>query len=166
MLARPDAERMVATIVHEATHQLAFNCGLQNRYADIPVWLSEGMAIYFETPDLQSSTGWRTIGSVNRVRLQGFREYLPRRKSESLKTLLMDDDRMRDPRTALDAYAEAWALNYFLIRQRPKQYVEYLKILEQKPPLAHLRPGGPACATSSRLLARTWASSTPSSSAT
>jgi hypothetical protein len=94
------------------------------------------MAIYFETPDLQSSTGWRTIGSVNRVRLQGFREYLPRRKPESLKTLLVDDDRMRDSRTALDAYAEAWALNYFLIRQRPKQYVEYLKVLGQKPPLA------------------------------
>jgi hypothetical protein len=136
MLARPDAERMVATIVHEATHQVAFNCGLQQRYADIPLWLCEGMAIYFETPDLQSSTGWRTIGSVNRVRLQGFREYLPRRKSESLKALLVDDDRMRGSQTALDAYAEAWALNYFLIRQRPKQYVEYLKVLGQKPPLA------------------------------
>ncbi|HEX3657135.1 MAG TPA: DUF1570 domain-containing protein [Pirellulales bacterium] len=136
MLSSPDASRMVATIVHEATHQVAFNCGLQQRFADIPLWLCEGMAIYFETPDLQSSTGWRTIGSVNRVRLQGFREYLPRRKPESLKTLLVDDDRMRDSRTALDAYAEAWALNYFLIRQRPKQYVEYLKVLGQKPPLA------------------------------
>jgi hypothetical protein len=119
---------------------LAFNCGLQTRYADIPVWLSEGLAIYFEAPDPQSSTGWRTIGSVNRVRLQGFREYLTRRKSESLKTLLMGDDRMRDPRAALDAYAEAWALNYFLIRQRPKQYVEYLKVLGQKPPLAIFGP--------------------------
>ncbi|HEY5311698.1 MAG TPA: DUF1570 domain-containing protein [Pirellulales bacterium] len=136
MLARPDAARMVATIVHEATHQVAFNCGLQQRFADIPLWLLEGMAIYFETPDLQSSTGWRTIGSVNRGRLQTFRQHLPRRQPESLKTLLVDDDRMRDPRTALEAYAEAWALNYFLIRQRPKQYIEYLKILGQKPPLA------------------------------
>jgi hypothetical protein len=32
MLARPEAEAMVATVVHEATHQLAFNCGLQTRF--------------------------------------------------------------------------------------------------------------------------------------
>ncbi len=29
LLSRPDAEAMVATIIHEATHQLAFNRGLQ-----------------------------------------------------------------------------------------------------------------------------------------
>ena len=37
----------VSTIVHEATHQLAFNCGLQTRYADNPMWLSEGLAMFF-----------------------------------------------------------------------------------------------------------------------
>ena len=33
MLARPESERTVATIVHEATHQLAFNCGLETHVA-------------------------------------------------------------------------------------------------------------------------------------
>jgi hypothetical protein len=132
LLDRPEAEQLVATIIHEATHQIAFNSGLQTRFADIPLWLSEGLAVYFETPDLQSAKGWRTIGSVNANRLARFREYLPKRPSGSLKSLLSDDKRIRDARQALDAYAEAWALNYYLIHHRPKQYVAYLQMLSQK----------------------------------
>ena len=136
MLSRPEAERMVATVVHEATHQIAFNCGLQTRYADVPLWFSEGIAIYFETPDLNSAKGWRTIGAVNHGRLATFREYLRKsRTADSLTTLLADDERFRDPKRAGDAYAEAWALNYFLLRQRPKQYLAYVKRLSEKTPL-------------------------------
>jgi hypothetical protein len=136
MLARPEAERMVATVIHEATHQIAFNCGLQTRYADIPLWVSEGIAIYFETPDLSSSKGWSTIGAVNQVRLVGFRDYFRRgRPADSLATLISSDERVRNPRLAGDAYAEAWALNYFLIRQHPKQYLSYVKMLSEKQPL-------------------------------
>lgn len=136
ILARPEAERLVATIIHEATHQIAFNCGLQTRHADIPRWLSEGLAIYFETPDLSSSKGWRTIGAVNQVRLAGFRKYVQRgRPADSLVSLVASDQRMLDPNLADDAYGEAWALNYFLIRQHPKQYLDYLKQLSAKQPL-------------------------------
>ncbi len=75
VLAEPAAEQVVATIVHEATHQIAFNSGMQTRFADIPLWVSEGLAVYFETPDLQSAKGWRTdrrgqrapAGEVSRV---------------------------------------------------------------------------------------------------
>ena len=112
MLAQPQAEATVATIIHEATHQIAFNSGLQTRFADIPLWVSEGLAVYFETPDLQSAKGWRNIGAVNRPRLDRFREYQSSRGQNSLTTLVSGDKRMRDPRQALDAYAEAWALNY------------------------------------------------------
>ena len=76
VLARPEAEQVVATMIHEATHQIAFNSGLQTRFADIPLWVSEGIAVYFETPDLQSAKGWRTIGAVNNSRLDRFRDYL------------------------------------------------------------------------------------------
>jgi hypothetical protein len=140
MLARPEAERTVATIIHEATHQIAFNCGLQTRYSDVPLWLSEGIAVYFETPDLTSSKGWRNIGAINPVRLAAWRQYLPRRPAGSLESLLTDDKRFRDPKQALDAYAEAWGLNYFLIRQRSKQYDAYLKMLSAKSPLIWDKP--------------------------
>jgi hypothetical protein len=135
LLARPEAARTTATVVHEATHQIAFNCGLHARYSDCPLWFSEGIAIYFETPDLRSARGWRNIGAVNRPRLVRFRQYLRHRPADSLRTLLAGDDRFRDPRQSLDAYAEAWALTYFLIRQRGKQYVAYLQSLSQKKPL-------------------------------
>ena len=121
---------MVATVIHEATHQIAFNCGLQTRFADIPLWVSEGVAVYFEAPDFSNSKGWRTIGEVNRPRLGAFRQYAGRRTNGSLRSLIADDKRFRDPRQAADAYAEAWALNYFLIRQKPKEYAAYLQELK------------------------------------
>ena len=135
ILAQPEAMRTVSTIVHEATHQIAFNCGLHNRYSDCPVWFSEGIALYFETPDLRSSKGWRGIGAVNRGRLARFQFYLRNRGADSLQTLLADDKRFHDTKLGLDAYAEAWALAYYLIRNHPRQYVDYLKMLSKKQPL-------------------------------
>jgi hypothetical protein len=140
MLQRPEAESMVATIIHEATHQLAFNCGLQTRYADIPLWVSEGIAVYFETPDLSNAKGWRTIGEVNRVRLDRFREYVGHRPKQSILSLISDDTRFRDSRQALDAYAEAWSLNYFLIRTRPKEFLTYMETLAAKHALIFDKP--------------------------
>ena len=135
VLSQPAAERTVATIVHEATHQLAYNSGLQRRYADNPFWVSEGMAIFFETPDLKSTKGWRTLGGINRVNLFNFRKYLSGRPADSLQTLLSTDERFRDPDQAASAYAEAWALNYFLLRTRKDQYVTFLQKLAAQSPL-------------------------------
>jgi hypothetical protein len=134
ILSQPAAAPTVATIVHEATHQLAYNCGLQTRMADNPMWVSEGIALYFETPDLSNSKGWGSIGSLNRGRLIRFRTYLRERPSDSLLSLLREDGRFRDPATAVSAYAEAWALNYYLLRTRSEQYVDYLKLLAEKQP--------------------------------
>ena len=140
ILAQPEALRTVATIVHEATHQIAFNCGLHTRLSDCPRWFSEGIAMYFETPDLRSPKGWRGIGSVNRPRLEQFQQYLAARPANSLETLIRDDKRFTDPKRALDAYAEAWALTYFLIHQHPKEYVAYLRMLSAKKPLVQDGP--------------------------
>ncbi|HEX5102462.1 MAG TPA: DUF1570 domain-containing protein [Pirellulaceae bacterium] len=135
VLSRPGAERTVATIVHEATHQLAFNSGLQVRYADIPMWVSEGLAIYFETPDLESRTGWRNIGGVNRVNLINYRKAAAGGSLLSLEDLLTDDKRFRDPSLAATAYAQAWALNYFLLKTRSEPYVKYLQAQAAQSPL-------------------------------
>ncbi len=140
LLAQPGAERMVATIIHEATHQIAFNCGLHARYADIPLWVSEGLAVFFETPDLRSSQGWRNIGGVQSSRLAQFQRYLSARPPDSLRTLMADDSRFRQTGTALDAYAEAWALHHFLISTRLKDYVRYQQLLSAKPLLIYDTP--------------------------
>jgi len=140
LLAQPEAERTVATIVHEATHQMAFNCGLHRRYSDVPIWFSEGIATFFETPDLSSSKGWRNVGSVNRVQLAQFRDYARRRPPDSLETLVSTDRRFRDPPRIADAYGEAWTLTYFLLKQRSKQYADYLRLLSAKRPLDNDTP--------------------------
>jgi len=142
MLSRPEGERTVATVVHEATHQMAFNCGLHTRYADIPVWVSEGIAMYFETPDLKSTSGWTTIGAVNRTRLAGFKSYLPERPRESLKSLIVSDSRFRDARQAANAYAESWGLVHHLMSNQKTQkvFIEYLKLLAKKERLVFNKP--------------------------
>jgi hypothetical protein len=135
LLSQPAAEPLVATIVHEATHQIAFNCGLHTRYSDVPLWLSEGLAIYFETPDLSSSQGWQGIGRVNYRRLATYRETLARREPLRLEQLISNDRLFRDTRTGPGAYADAWVLTYYLLRTRQEDYVAYLKTLAEKPQL-------------------------------
>jgi hypothetical protein len=126
----------IATVVHEATHQIAFNSGLHVRMADNPLWLTEGMAMFFETPDLTSRSGWRTVGLVNDVRLKRFLEFAAkRRRADSLETLVSSDARLADAETAVDAYAEAWALTYFLLRTRQPAYCRLLRKLREQPRL-------------------------------
>jgi hypothetical protein len=133
LLSRPESERTVATIIHEATHQLVLNSGLQTRYAPIPLWNSEGLAVYFETPDMKYNTkGWTRIGSLNHLRLLQFRDYRDKRRGpDSLLTLIAGDERVRDPHHANDAYAEAWAFTYYALRDKKKEYAAYMKSLQK-----------------------------------
>ncbi len=134
-LANPNASGAISTIVHEATHQIAFNSGLHQRLSDCPKWFSEGIAMYCETPDLKGTKGWAGIGAVNRTRLAQFWQYQQQRPADSLTTLISTDKRLVEPKEAIDAYAESWALTYYLLHKHPKQYVAYLKVLSRKQPL-------------------------------
>jgi hypothetical protein len=126
----------ISTIVHEAVHQLAFNTGFHRRFSDPPLWVVEGMAMYFESPELIRG-GWSGIGEVNQQRLFQFVRYLNGgRPADSLRSLVMSDDRIQNLSLAADAYAEAWALTYFLIRTRAQDYFAYLRQLSDRPYLA------------------------------
>lgn len=133
LLSEPAAEPLVATIVHEATHQIAFNCGLQVRLVDNPAWLTEGLAMYFETPDLSSNRSWSGIGNVNYSRWDLFRRNVNAGKERGIESLIATDKRIKEPRTAVDAYAASWAWTYFLMKWHPKEYAAYLKTLAAKP---------------------------------
>jgi hypothetical protein len=129
------AAKQVATVIHEATHQMAFNTGLQTRLADNPLWLTEGLAMYFETPDLSTDKGWKTIGAVNDLRLGQFRADLGRRPADSLSTLIADDSRFTDPERMGSAYAESWVLTHYLIKTRAADYSRYMREVGRKPRL-------------------------------
>ncbi|MEZ6108307.1 MAG: DUF1570 domain-containing protein [Pirellulaceae bacterium] len=135
VLSRPEAYGLVATIVHEATHQVSYNVGLQQRLADYPMWVNEGMAAFFETPDLRSRTGWRGIGQLNPLRLPQLKQCLLDRESDGLVRTLVDDQRFKSGETVLDAYAEAWGLVYYLSRVKRDEFAAYLRDLQGLTPL-------------------------------
>ena len=94
-----------------------------------------------EEPDVLLQQAIRDMEEVvaeqrNQVNLARWRKYLPKRPVDSLATLLADDMRYKNQASANDAYGEGWALTYFLIKTRRKEYVDYLKLLSEGRPLA------------------------------
>lgn len=137
ILASPAASDLVSTLVHEATHQMAFTCGMHRRLAPVPLWVSEGIATYFETPDLGNTRGWRGIGLVNRPRLERF---LQSHRTGDLQAIVSSDDRFRGAEQAVDAYAAAWVLVRHLLETRRDDFIRYLRTLADKEPLAEDSP--------------------------
>lgn len=127
------------TIVHEATHQLAFNLGLHSRIAQPPRWVVEGLATMFEGEGTRGNTGGRPASErVNRQRLWWFHQYCDQtRQSGSLVKFISTEDAVR--RSVLDFYAEAWALTFFLAETRPREYAQYLQRIAGRDPLVEYR---------------------------
>jgi len=140
LLSQPRAYALVATIVHEATHQVAYNLGMQRRLADVPMWINEGIATFFETPDLRSRSGWRGIGAINTIRMPQLQQDLARRQAGAIERLLDGDERFRNGETILEAYAESWGLVYYLAKVRKEDFAAYLRDLQQLEPLGQESP--------------------------
>jgi hypothetical protein len=133
---RAAASENAATIIHEATHQTAFNTGVHNRFAAPPVWTVEGLGTMFESPGVYDSRRNTTLESrVNRGRLESFRRHAaPRRTGETLAELIESDRLFRMQPDA--AYAHAWALTFYLSEQQPRQYGRYLAKTASRPALS------------------------------
>jgi hypothetical protein len=68
---------------------------------------------------------------VNRGRLAQFRKLLTKHKSETLVQLVSSDKLFRSD---IDlAYAEAWALTYYLSQTQPAKYAAYLARTARRP---------------------------------
>lgn len=101
------------TLIHEGTHQLTFNTGLLDRQGDVPVAVSEGLAMYAEL----WRPGPRTVlGAINGLRLQVFVTptdppvaWIP------VETLLTDDALFQGINEQV-AYAEGWVLVHYLLK--------------------------------------------------
>lgn len=123
------------TLVHEAIHQAAFNMGLHSRLGQTPRWVCEGLATVFEAPGIRNSSANTSAKMrINPERLTWFGSYAQqRRKPKSLRGFL-ENDRTFDTHT-LDAYSEAWALSFYLIEKRPREYAKYLARISRRDPL-------------------------------
>ncbi|MEM8943886.1 MAG: DUF1570 domain-containing protein [Planctomycetota bacterium] len=122
-----------ATIIHEATHQTAYNVGVHRRFAEQPRWLVEGLAMMFESRGVwDSRSSYTRADRINAGRLYDFKLGLKQRSSSVIKQLVASDRLFRS--SARQAYAEAWTLSFFLSETRPIQYSDYLaRVAARKP---------------------------------
>ncbi|MEN6451461.1 MAG: DUF1570 domain-containing protein [Thermoguttaceae bacterium] len=139
MGGKPDSARWQANasvLIHEATHQTAFNTGVHSRYAIPPRWLAEGLAMLFEAPGVYDSHNHPQLADrVNREWLRVFRQSLaPRHRPESLAAMVASDDLFRVNPSA--AYAEAWAMSFFFVENEPAKYARYLQRTATRPAFA------------------------------
>lgn len=114
------------TIIHEATHQTAFNCGIHSRFGETPRWVVEGLATMFEARGVYDSRASDSRADrFNDERLRDFREFVRARRTDGfMARMIAGDDAFRT--NPIDAYAEAWALTFYLAETRRRQYAEYL----------------------------------------
>jgi len=129
-----DWQRNASVLIHEATHQTAFNTGVHGRYSPPPTWVVEGLAMLFEAPGVHDPRNWtRPADRVNRDRLKAFRRIVaPRHRPEMLSLMVASDELFRV--TPAAAYAEAWAMSFFLAETEPSKYMRYLKLTASRPP--------------------------------
>ncbi|MEZ6069026.1 MAG: DUF1570 domain-containing protein [Pirellulales bacterium] len=127
------AENM-ATVVHEATHQAAFNTGVHNRLSVSPLWIVEGLGTMFEAPGIWDNVRHRgRRDELNVGRLAEFKQWIAngRPAEGALEPFVGSDELFRSDMTA--AYAQAWALTYFLVSTRPQDYRRYLSKVAARP---------------------------------
>ncbi len=123
------------TIVHESTHQAAYNLGLHTRIGDNPKWVTEGLATLLESDGVRGNRGSQPAQTrLNQERFEWFGAFAQQRREPHSLADFISGDRMFHT-AALDAYAQAWALSFFLAETRPSQYWRYLQDISQRDPL-------------------------------
>jgi hypothetical protein len=124
---RHDWSLNAETIIHEAAHQTAFNTGVHNRFAQPSRWIVEGLGTMFEARGVWDSSKYKSQPDrINRYRFESFQRYAKTRRKAGALADIVSSDRIfnADPEAA---YAEAWALTFFLSETDPRHYLDYLK---------------------------------------
>ncbi len=120
------SDRVAEDLRHEVTHGYVHSV-----VKNVPAWLDEGLAEYFEVPPTQRGLNEphaRLL--VGRMRQEGWRPNLA--KLESIG---------QEQEMTLKEYAEAWGWVYYLLNGRPenrKLLVEYVAELNRTPHAASL----------------------------
>jgi len=131
-----DATDLDDTVIHEATHQVAFNLGIHSRMNADPKWVIEGLATVFEREGARLNDRRQPIASrINPDRFAWFQRYREGRREPGSLAKLIQSDAFFDA-SPLDGYSEAWALTFYLLERRPTEYVAYLQRLSRRDPWA------------------------------
>ena len=135
-----DWRRNASTIVHEATHQVAFNTGIHSRFSPPPLWVIEGLATLFEAPGMSDSRSTTPRSErVNRQRLRDYKAMISDKHDGRLPAEMTASDRFFRV-SPLAAYAEAWALVFYLVETQPRQFAQYLVKTANREPFSEYSP--------------------------
>jgi hypothetical protein len=122
-----DWQTNAETVIHEVTHQMAFNSGVHSRFGQAPKWVVEGLATVFEAPGVWNGLKKNSPADrVNRNQLTQFRAALAKRPKGALLQFIADDRTFNA--NVASGYAEAWALSHYLTETNPRAYAKYLQI--------------------------------------
>ena len=115
-----------STVVHEATHQVAFNTGIHSRFSPPPSWVAEGLATMFEVVGSGAAEGGSLKGRAHPGWLRQFQQSVgPRLRPDALSHMVAGDSGFQSEPG--QAYATAWALTFYLSETQPGKYAEYLR---------------------------------------
>jgi hypothetical protein len=116
-----------STLVHEATHQIAFNTGIHSRFAPMPRWFTEGLATMFEAPGIHNGAAYPGLKQrVNREWLAYLKKQAKQGQTSGvLPELISSDELFRS--SPQKAYGYAWGLTFFLAELHPEKYAQYVK---------------------------------------
>jgi hypothetical protein len=132
------SNRTLVNLVHEATHQLMMNSGLQIPLADNPLWVSEGIAAYFEPTSEFTELGWRSPGQVNEIRIPLLKSAAAKLTCQDIVRMMGNDEVFRTTDRSAAYYSLAWGWNHFLFQKYSPSYVDYLQHLAETSPLQPL----------------------------
>jgi len=150
----------MSTLAHETTHQLCFNAGLMGQKADLPIWLVEGMAMYFEESYDPKQTN---IGVANKGRVRDYRYSRAAGLLLPLETVIqMRTYRSSSAAAAMADYAQFWSLAFFMYKTRPEQMAQYMNTVatyadeEEVPAAKRIGDFKKAFGNDLKLLEREW----------
>ena len=128
------------TIVHEATHQSAFNTHIQNRFSPPPLWMAEGLAMLFEAPGYSRSKQFtKPDHRINKRRLVALKKLEPHSSLPARMLGVVGDNRLFESKP-VEYYTLSWALTWFLAEEKHDQLIRFMKRDASRKPFARITP--------------------------
>jgi hypothetical protein len=112
-------------IAHEMAHQMAYHTGLQTRGVMYPLWVSEGLATFYEAA-LPSPGNGSTDNPLRRARLIEARDH---GRLQDLATFALAARLPADAAAREDFYAQAWGLANLMMQHQREAFAGYLALL-------------------------------------
>lgn len=122
----------IETLIHEATHQIAFNTGIHSRFSPMPRWFTEGLATMFEAPGVHSSVTHPNLQQRFNKKWLSYirRKTRPGESKGVLAELIRSDEIFRS--NPEKAYGYSWALTFYLAETQPEKYAQYVRRVSQR----------------------------------